>query len=301
MKNIIPEYYKKFKCIADKCRHNCCIGWEIDIDEETAKKYSSLNTPLGDRIRNNTEGNPPHFLLKEKDRCPFLNENNLCDIITELGEEGLCDICSLHPRFRNFYSDFTETGLGLCCEEAVRILLSEKEKFNIEIPEGTVLDEDESVFFAERQHIFDILQNRDESVLQRFDKLSAEYGFEFEFDASETADYLISLERLDECWTTELQNLAECGCDKSIFERDEFSTPLEQLAVYFIFRHLPKALGYFDYADCAKFALVSCYVIGLLWQFHKCNPNDDKMLDIVRMYSSEIEYSEENTESLMEF
>ena len=29
-----PSYYKKFKCIADKCHHNCCIGWEIDIDDE---------------------------------------------------------------------------------------------------------------------------------------------------------------------------------------------------------------------------------------------------------------------------
>ena len=26
----VPSYYKDFKCIADKCRHSCCIGWEID-------------------------------------------------------------------------------------------------------------------------------------------------------------------------------------------------------------------------------------------------------------------------------
>ena len=34
MKLFAPEYYKQFKCIADKCTHSCCIGWEIDIDEE---------------------------------------------------------------------------------------------------------------------------------------------------------------------------------------------------------------------------------------------------------------------------
>ena len=57
-----------------------------------------------------------------------------CDIITEYGDGAICDICYLHPRFSNFYEDFTETGLGLCCEEAVRIILTEKEKFNIKIP-----------------------------------------------------------------------------------------------------------------------------------------------------------------------
>ena len=35
MKLIAPDYYNKFSCIADKCRHSCCVGWEIDIDENT--------------------------------------------------------------------------------------------------------------------------------------------------------------------------------------------------------------------------------------------------------------------------
>ena len=36
---LVPNYYKDFLCIADKCRHSCCIGWEIDIDEETLEFY----------------------------------------------------------------------------------------------------------------------------------------------------------------------------------------------------------------------------------------------------------------------
>ena len=31
----VPNYYDKFKCIADRCKHSCCIGWEIDIDDDT--------------------------------------------------------------------------------------------------------------------------------------------------------------------------------------------------------------------------------------------------------------------------
>ena len=43
MKLYAPKYYERFKCIADKCSHSCCIGWEIDVDADTLKKYKSLN------------------------------------------------------------------------------------------------------------------------------------------------------------------------------------------------------------------------------------------------------------------
>ena len=71
MKEAVPNYYHKFKCIADKCTHNCCIGWEIDIDEETMSLYNSLDTLMGERIRNSIEGDVPHFILQEGDTCPF--------------------------------------------------------------------------------------------------------------------------------------------------------------------------------------------------------------------------------------
>ena len=33
------------------------------------------------------------FKLTENERCPFLDENNLCKLIIEKGEDFLCDIC----------------------------------------------------------------------------------------------------------------------------------------------------------------------------------------------------------------
>ena len=41
--DVYPNYYDKFKCIANRCKHSCCIGWEIDIDEDTME--------LADKIR----------------------------------------------------------------------------------------------------------------------------------------------------------------------------------------------------------------------------------------------------------
>ena len=93
MKTFIPDYYNKFSCIANKCNHNCCIGWEIDIDNETYEYYKSLKGDMGKRLCEEvSEEGTPHFKLSDNERCPFLNEYNLCDIITELGENALCEI-----------------------------------------------------------------------------------------------------------------------------------------------------------------------------------------------------------------
>ena len=53
MNKIVPDYYKKFKCIADKCKHSCCIGWEIDIDEHTYNKYMNIKNEFGNKLKNN--------------------------------------------------------------------------------------------------------------------------------------------------------------------------------------------------------------------------------------------------------
>ena len=87
MEKVYPAYYPEFKCIAGGCRHSCCIGWEIDIDPETLALYRGLEGPLGDRLRRNiTGGESPCFALGDGERCPFLNRENLCDIILERGE-----------------------------------------------------------------------------------------------------------------------------------------------------------------------------------------------------------------------
>ena len=37
-----PDFYGKFKCTAEKCRHSCCIGWEIDIDKKSEELANTL-------------------------------------------------------------------------------------------------------------------------------------------------------------------------------------------------------------------------------------------------------------------
>lgn len=169
MKIVKPDYFNKFKCIASECEDTCCAGWGIAIDEETHKKYLAVDGKFGERFRNEiiTEEEEKIFKLKGND-CTFLNENKLCDIYNELGEEALCYTCREYPRYVEEFSDLREVGISLSCPEAARIILKSSKKVEFELIEN---DEEISSFddinkavytnFMEcREIIFDILQNR---------------------------------------------------------------------------------------------------------------------------------------------
>jgi len=126
MISVYPAFYKDFRCKADRCVHSCCMqNWDIDIDEATAMKYLAMTGEPGETIRasmTGTKGNR-RFIMKDG-RCPLLQEDGLCRIIAETGEENLCDICAMHPRFFVENGNFELAGVGLACEESVALLLS---------------------------------------------------------------------------------------------------------------------------------------------------------------------------------
>ena len=296
-----PEYYNSFKCIADKCMHSCCIGWEIDIDDETLELYKSINNDFGERILNSIsiEDETPHFLLSTDERCPFLDQNNLCDIIKNLGHESLCQICSDHPRFRNFFSDRIEIGLGLCCEEACKIILTNMQKTNlipIKYDNEEFLNQEEINFLKLRNDIFEILQNRNKKLDERISEIAHFIGIEKSKKTfKEWINFYLSLENLDKNWNDRL---------KSILNNDKSCTnfccknqiAFEQLIIYFIYRHLADGI----YDDTLKirisFSLHAAYMIKNICA--DCN-DINQIIDIARQYSSEIEYSEENIERIL--
>ena len=117
MTEMYPAYYEAFRCTAGACRHNCCIGWEIDIDGKSAERYAALPGAFGERVRAAVEpGEPPHFRLDTAGRCAMLRDDDLCELQRTLGESALCNICRDHPRYRVFLPGRTEIGLGLCCD-----------------------------------------------------------------------------------------------------------------------------------------------------------------------------------------
>lgn len=125
---LVPDYYKRFKCIADRCQDSCCIGWEIDVDPVTIRKYRDMGDGGREMLRSiNLDADPPHIRLCEDGRCPHLDGAGLCRIISKYGEEYIPDICKNHPRYINAVPPHRECGLGLACPEAARIILAVSE------------------------------------------------------------------------------------------------------------------------------------------------------------------------------
>jgi lysine-N-methylase len=182
----VPEYYDAFSCIASRCKDSCCAGWEIDIDEESYEYYRTREGSFGDRLRESMyqdeEDGGYRFKLKGPKRCAMLNDNNLCDLYTALGEEALCEVCTEYPRFCLYYKDVEQKGLSLSCEEAGRILFArtEPDRFvDIEMPDCYPDDGEEEdlayIDFLEwaQNEAIAILQNRTDPIETRMRRFLA--------------------------------------------------------------------------------------------------------------------------------
>ena len=289
MKLFAPKYYRDFACIADKCRHSCCVGWEIDIDGETLPKYAALDCAYADNIRASIEqGDVPHFRMESDGRCAHLDDRGLCRIISNIGECALCEICREHPRFYHTASARREVGLGLCCEEACRIVLSSDcyGEF-IEIGEADGAENCDFDPTAHRASIYSILSSRKIPYFERLRSLYEAYGFEFGCFGDGWSEVLESLEYLEE----EHRALI---CDFAADGGAEHEKELERALAYFIYRHCSPAEDEGEFKIGLGFAL---FCERLLASMAK-NAPDESITDLARILSEEIEYSEENCEAI---
>ena len=309
MRLIAPDYYPEFRCIADKCRHSCCIGWEIDIDPDTREKYRRVPGDFGKRLNAAIDdGAVSSFRLGENERCPMLNPNGLCDLITELGEESLCQICADHPRYRNYFADRTEIGLGLCCEEAARLILSREKPMTLITletdGEAEILPEEEAELLSLRAELIDLLQDDSRSVEDCLDALLA--AVDFAIPEKDWAAVYRGLERLDPAWDAQLEKLAPKVSKGRVesplvapAEEAPLHTAWRNFAVYMLYRHLPGALEDDDVPGRVAFCVLSARVLmALCAATEGCALAD--CIELARMYSAEIEYDEDNIAALLD-
>lgn len=161
-----PSYYKDFHCIASDCTENCCIGWEIDVDEDTLAYYKSIGSDFSRRLcaaitpADEQAGENAHFILDERERCPFLNERNLCEVYLNLGEEHMAQICTDHPRYYEWFAGGREDGVGLCCEAAAELILQKRgyPQWDVTGEADEEPDEFEQALFAMRDRLFAIIK-----------------------------------------------------------------------------------------------------------------------------------------------
>lgn len=368
MRTRVPNYFKKFKCIASECEDTCCAGWEIVVDDETHECYKSVQGKFGDRLKNEIvqdEDGDNIFVLKGN-RCAFLDEKDMCDIYKELGEEYLCHTCKEYPRFTEEFGNIREVGLSLSCPEAARIIFRETGITEFEVSEDDEMvaaynDISYDIFMqllTSRKLIMEILQDRSlklnvrisiilsfsqeiqdkidedkieeiEHIIKKYsdnnfikshiDKLEEVKGKE-KIKYDNTRQYLSvykDIDHINEECPKVLDEVVECFYGKDsdvnfyIDKHKEFNVyyedklyEFEHLMVYFIFRYFMKAVYDYDVSAKVKFAVVSMLIIKELdvirWIKNDKTFTTDNQVEVAKMYSKDIEHSEENVESLYE-
>ena len=153
MQYTIPDYYKEFTCIADKCEDTCCAGWKIVIDKKSLNKYKHVKGKFWFTMLKSVDWIRGIFRQDKEKRCAFLNDCNLCEMYANLGEKSLC------------------ITLSVSCPEVARILMEKKEPVRFLTYEKEGEEEYEefdpflySMLVDARDAMLGILQDREHSL-----------------------------------------------------------------------------------------------------------------------------------------
>ena len=276
LRHLRPDFYESFRCRASACRHSCCKGWEIDIDENTLELYQNLSGEWREKMDAAIvcDDSGAHFRLTEDECCPFLQKDGLCELICAFGEDALCDICALHPRFYEVVGSYELAGLGLSCEAVCDLLLAGEGELTLRCEETG----DELTF---------------SSLLKSLDLEVGDPALRF--TPTENLDgvllHLEQTEPIDAAWTEELGILREAVKNGPAPELPA-GPRYDRMLQYIVYRGL-------EHAETAGWPAVLCYaregVSFVALQDALCGEDPEHL----RRWSEQIEYSTENVDLLL--
>ena len=311
MKITKPACFDTFRCIADRCPDSCCKEWDVQVDEASAEFYRTLQSPLGNRLREvltDEDGETVMSIVNR--RCPMWRDDGLCEIQAQLGHEALCKTCREFPRLTHDYGDFIEYVLELSCPEAARIILTTSpEMLSAEVPGGEEPEYDTEamgVLLRTRENARKILSGTSRPVGDTLALLLL-YGYQaqseldgaeessFDTDAALTEarnfaavgdpqmmlDFFGKLEILTEDWESLLHSPAPVVWNEAHL----------RLARYFVDRYWLQAVSDYDLVCRVKLAVISCLVIKTL---------GGNIYRTAQLYSKEIENDIDNIESILD-
>ena len=133
------------------------------------------------------------------------------------------------------------------------------------------------------------------------------FNLKWQSDISNLVDELLTLERLDEKWTEILKRLKQNynNIDFDTFKSvaNKFETEFEQLLTYFIYRHFGVAKDKQQESSYILFAVFGYKLIYAICAEHYTRTNNldfEDLVEFARLFSSEIEYSQDNFEKIKE-
>lgn len=290
MISLYPTFYHTFQCKANQCHHTCCQKWTIDVDEETAKLYQTLPTPLGEDLRKfmTVDDEGYYFMFSDKQpTCPLLREDGLCRVVLELGEDSLCDTCHMHPRFYKYIEDLELCGVGLSCEESVEKLLAtegDQLLFTIEDDDDEFTAEDRPVL----ENIFDLLALGINPAICQF---TLNHSIHY---CQELVTIYKKTEPIDEEWTNQLAHLeamlssTEASTTMDLLKADTIDvSALNKVYQYILYRQIDM-LAEYSLESLVRYAFdATVFIVLLTHQF-------GNLPEQIRRWSEQIEYDEDN-------
>ncbi len=357
MKTSEPSYSAKFECLAEKCPESCCIEWDVDIDKKTADYYRSVQGAFGDKLRDwmrkenelslseevlqdselsaisdpsdLEEDEVPDdglfsglreetFRLNEEARCPFLQDDGLCEIRIRLGYENTPYTCREHPFNTEEYETFSETSPSVSCPAVARLVL-ETQVFGAYPPAPQNEGRDPVLRILCRKRN-EILASLDEAknmnthgteLMEAAQKLQIEinraapdYSYDFPGRLSvpkirETLKFLRNdLTILTERWRMQLDKALSASINLNAFKefQDQHTTEITRMFAYFIYRYYLKAVN-----DCAILVwsafIADCAMIPAYLSFVSGEP----LSNTYAWLSREIEHDRANAEAFLDY
>lgn len=143
MKILVPDIYQDFKCIGGDCIKTCCQGWTIVVDADTVQKYKESDDSFLNKVINNLspieESKDMSIILDSDEKCPMLDENGLCRIVLNNGEDYISHVCQTYPRISTKYLDTVFATVCPSCPEVARMIIDRKDFISFafdEIPDN---------------------------------------------------------------------------------------------------------------------------------------------------------------------
>ena len=294
MISIYPTIYHAFQCKADQCENTCCQLWTIDIDEPTAKRYHSMTGSLGESLRQaiTVDDEGSHFIFsKAQPMCPLLNEKGLCKVVLELGEEGLCDTCHMHPRFYKYIEDLELCGVGLSCEASVELLAQQEPLDSLLF----TIEDDHNEFRPEERlvlhNIFELLAFDLDPNLFKYTPMPSKQSFK------ELLDLYKQTEPIDENWTAQVNTLSskldQLIASVQTYIQQEDMSLFNKVYQYILYRQIDMLSDYSLESILAYAKEGTDYILI-------ASALEGQPLKQVARWSQQIEYDENNVELLLQ-
>ena len=283
MKIVKPTFYKNFKCIAGDCPDPSCQGSAVHPHRDSLEYYETLDNSLEikkriDSVLSKDEFDNTIFTLAPKKRCPFLNDENLCDMHIAIGGEHTPYTCRTFPRFIYDFGATREIGISFSCPVASDMMYNTESfdfetEVNSDLPTLNDIDAEKYfLLYKGRAEAYKIAKDKSKSIRERLNDLLdlgvllQEKLFPYDEGGDDIAffDVFKNPELINPEWKEKVENFS--------LKQVSDTQSNENILMYFLYKYLMQAVYDDDALSKIKMAvlgvLINTYFGEDSWTVH---------------------------------